>query len=276
MPTIEKKIQEMLGQDYKIEGTLGYGMGTLITKVKHQPSNEYRAVKYALVDEDKEILRAGEILKKFKHPNIVKLICTKEKSLMIMEYIPGPTLSEKLNEGTLDEKIIAEITYQISKGINEIHNKDYVHGDINPTNIILTEENLVKIVDFGTAGYERKTAQFTDGYVSPEQLGINREGKIKKSSDIYSLGITLYQLFTHESPFEASKKIEAIFPKFYKINEIQKEMDKKEIIGEKLKEKSKSKICQKMIDIISKSIRYKEEDRYSSINQLIKDIDKLR
>lgn len=286
MATLTEKMQEILGTEYDVKGIIEQGMNTNIFLAIHETTKEKRVIKHAHKKEDKEILRSAYIHRQLNHPNIVKLIDVKDKnSILIMEYIEGETLNKKIENLILEEDFIIRILDQVSNGLDYLHHVvcdsfDYIskfvdkkdqekefhphHGDVSLNNIIITEKGCAKITDFGTAGHTRKTSQVTEGYMSPEQVGFVNNGNIGRVSDIYSLGATLYYLFTHESPFKEALLIPSRMPMYEKINSIQQELDKKEVLTERLKNKSKCEISDDMINIIENCMKYNPKRRYNS------------
>jgi len=157
-------------------------------------------------------------LKLCSHPNIVefdKAILTEVKSKdkktekgyelwMVMEYLKGPSLSI-LSKMTLEEANIAYFASELLKALNYLHERDFVHRDLNPSNILCTVEGKLKIIDFGLAAYVHDGPRYQmlgqPYYTSPEM--INRLGH-NCASDIWSLGAVLLECFLHEPPIKMS------------------------------------------------------------------------
>jgi len=157
-------------------------------------------------------------LKLCSHPNIVefdKAILTEVKSKdkrtekgyelwMVMEYLKGPSLSI-LSKMTLEEANIAYFASELLKALNYLHERDFVHRDLNPSNIICTVEGKLKIIDFGLAAYVHDGPRYQmlgqPYYTSPEM--INRLGH-NCACDIWSLGAVLLECFLHEPPIKMS------------------------------------------------------------------------
>jgi len=152
------------------------------------------------------------------HPNIVQVYDrgdTEEGSSYIaMEYVPGGTLKERIvAEGPLDAGLAASYGYQVAEALGAAHAKDVVHRDIKPQNVLITASGGAKVGDFGiaraasaTGDAQTKTGTVmgTAGYMSPEQaLGESATPK----SDLYSLGVVLYEAVTGELPFTADNPI---------------------------------------------------------------------
>ncbi|PJF33748.1 MAG: serine/threonine protein kinase, partial [Phototrophicales bacterium] len=142
-------------------------------------------------------------------PNIVTIHDIGEhdgKSYIAMEYVDGESLKRKLDKQafSIDESL--DITCQICEGLNQAHKKGVVHRDIKPANILLDSEERVKIADFGLAmltdvtGLTKESSSFgTPGYMSPEQI---MNSGVDNRSDIFSVGIILYEMLTGHLPFD--------------------------------------------------------------------------
>jgi len=155
-------------------------------------------------------------LSKLNHPNIqtVHDFDTQEEvDFLVVEFIPGPTLADKLAAGALPEKEIASLGSQIAAALEEAHERGVVHRDLKPGNIKVTPKGQVKVLDFGIAkllkpaGATATTESFTDThgvagtlpYMAPEQL---RGEAADPRSDIWAAGVLLYEMATARLPFE--------------------------------------------------------------------------
>lgn len=149
------------------------------------------------------------------HPNIVPVHDLGETSdgahYIVMEYVPGGTLKERiLREGPLDVLTAAGISYQIAAALGAAHDAGVIHRDVKPQNILFTVSGGVKVGDFGIAraAHSELTrsgfALGTADYMSPEQAMGDPVGP---ESDLYSLGVVLYQMLTGERPFEADSPL---------------------------------------------------------------------
>ncbi len=146
----------------------------------------------------------AKLQSKLIHPNIVKLIDFQEQKdglYLIMEYIDGKQLNDyiKQDTGPISEEKIIPLFSKVLSAIDYAHNQGLIHRDIKPANIMITKEGDVKLIDFGIAknddqddGLTKTGVQIgTVSYMSPEQ--VNAE-KLDKLTDIYSLGVTLFQV----------------------------------------------------------------------------------
>lgn len=159
--------------------------------------------------------KEAQILARLNHPNIVAIYDwgQYENSYFIcMEYVEGQSLEEIIDkQGILSPVITAKYSIQICNALEVAHNNNLIHRDIKPQNIIVTSDGIVKITDFGIAKSliedNTKTINIlgTSYYISPEQA----QGKILSySTDIYSLGIVMYEMLTADLPFRGENAIE--------------------------------------------------------------------
>jgi serine/threonine protein kinase len=152
-----------------------------------------------------------------EHPNIVKLkdfIKHDDTHYLIMEYIDGKNLSDYISKvtGPIPIQNIALFLNEVLSAIGYIHEKGLIHLDIKPSNIMLSDRNEIKVIDFGISQdsnrKEKESVMGSPSYMSPEQIiGKN----IDFRSDIYSLGITLYEMVTGKVPFSYCESREEIF-----------------------------------------------------------------
>ncbi len=154
-----------------------------------------------------ELLREPRLLASLNHPNIVA-VSTAEKQdgvfFIVMEYVPGDTLETIIvNRGALDLNVALDYTCQIANAVDHAHRQGVIHRDLRPANVFVTERGLLKVGDFGTSRFLEIAAHGTTvigspPYMAPEQF----EGRAVFASDLYSLGITMYQMLTGILPYE--------------------------------------------------------------------------
>ncbi|MBP7506679.1 MAG: protein kinase [Prolixibacteraceae bacterium] len=162
----------------------------------------------------KRFLSEARNLFKMSHPNIVRvtdLIEEDETVAFVMEYIKGQTLKDYLaDNGKLTEKEITNLFSQMLDAVSYIHEQDLVHRDIKPSNFMLSNKGVIKLMDFGiaknldpnSAEHTITTTTQTMGtpmYMSPEQIKSTKN--VTSQSDIYSLGVVLWQMVTGEKPY---------------------------------------------------------------------------
>ncbi len=199
---------------YKITEHLGEGGMGVVYKAVDLKLGRTVALKFLpskfLEDKEKEkrFIQEAKTASALDHPNICTIYeinKTDNGELYIaMAYYQGQTLKEKIKNGHLDIKETLDISTQIAEGLNKAHSKGIIHRDIKPGNIIITEDGVVKILDFGLAkfaGIDMTTDGSTMGtvaYMSPEQA---TGGKVDHRSDIWSLGILYYEMLVGSLPF---------------------------------------------------------------------------
>ena len=155
-----------------------------------------------------ELLREPRLLASVSHPNIVA-ITTAEKQdnvfFIVMEYVQGETLENIIAlQGALELNRALDFTCQICNAIDHAHRQGVIHRDLRPANVMVTENDMLKVADFGTSRYLEIAAHGTTvigspPYMAPEQF----HGKAVFASDIYSLGVTMYQMLTGVLPYDA-------------------------------------------------------------------------
>ncbi|HEX3030582.1 MAG TPA: Stk1 family PASTA domain-containing Ser/Thr kinase [Clostridia bacterium] len=212
---------QILGNRYELVEKIGGGGMALVYKAKCQLLNRFVAVKILRP----EFTNDEEFVKRFKieaqsaaslsHPNIVSIYDVGYEGnlhYIVMEYIDGITLKEYITErGVLKWKEAVDITIQIASAIEHAHRNHIVHRDIKPHNIIITKEHIAKVTDFGIARAVSSSTITMVGstigsvhYFSPEQA---RGGYTDEKSDLYSIGIVLYEMVTGRVPFDGETPV---------------------------------------------------------------------
>ncbi|HET7788075.1 MAG TPA: serine/threonine-protein kinase [Myxococcales bacterium] len=164
--------------------------------------------------------REAEVLAKIDHPAIVRIHEVVEADeegkgpYIVMEYCPGRLLEAVLQAGPLPPAQVVSIVRQVAEGLQTAHVRDVVHRDIKPANLVVSEAGGVKILDFGVAWLRDASRDLagsivrgTPYYMSPEQA---MGQPIDARSDIYSLGITAFEMLTGRRPFEARSKVDVM------------------------------------------------------------------
>ena len=162
--------------------------------------------------------REAAIGEKLNHPMVMRVYGGEKRSriYMVMEWCDGRLLRQILDEGKLSQDRAIRIAISVLEALEYIHQNGVVHRDLKPENIMVDAEDNVKLIDFGIAGdagarrltYANFTATLgTADYISPEQIkGKRGDGR----SDIYALGIILYEMLTGKQPFSGSSPLEAM------------------------------------------------------------------
>ncbi len=194
---------------YKILSTLGSGgFGTVYLaedtwidkkvalKVPHKQGVDFG-----------ELLREPRLLASLNHPNIVTILTAEKQEnvfFIVMEFVPGETLETIIaREGALDVARALDYTCQICNAVDHAHKQGVIHRDLRPSNVLVADRGLLKVADFGTSRFLEIAAHGTTvigspPYMAPEQF----QGKAVFASDIYSLGVTMYQMLTGALPYD--------------------------------------------------------------------------
>jgi len=154
-----------------------------------------------------ELLKEPRLLASLGHPNIVTVITAEKQDnvfFIVMEYVPGDTLETIIiDSGPLEMMRALDYTAQICNAVDHAHKHSVLHRDLRPANVFVTDKGLVKVGDFGTARVIELAAHGTTvigspPYMAPEQF----EGRAVFASDLYSIGVTAYQMLTGTLPYD--------------------------------------------------------------------------
>ena len=154
-----------------------------------------------------ELLREPRLLASLNHPNIVTILTAEKQEnvfFIVMEFVPGESLEAVIaREGALDVARALDYTCQICNAVDHAHRHGVLHRDLRPSNVIVSESGMVKVADFGTSRFLEIAAHGTTiigspPYMAPEQF----RGKAVFASDVYSLGVTMYQMLTGLMPYD--------------------------------------------------------------------------
>jgi serine/threonine-protein kinase len=207
---------------YRIVAELGRGGMGIVYKAHEESLNRFVAIKvlgeHLTEDPDhvERFLREARSAASLNHPNIVQIYAVSEEDgrhFFAMEYVSGRSLQQILrSSGPLDPIQVARIAVQTASGLRAAHEQGIIHRDIKPANLLIDDRGLVKIADFGLAlvasGVSRLTAtgmfMGTPGYLSPEQC-LDQDPDHR--TDIYSLGVTLYEALSGKVPFTADSPL---------------------------------------------------------------------
>lgn len=212
---------KMIGNRYEIIKKIGNGGMATVYKAKCHVLNRFVAIK-VLRDEfttDEEFIKRFRIeaqaAASLTHPNIVSIYDVANEGdlyYIVMELIQGRTLKQIINEeGILTWKWAVNISIQIASALETAHKNNIVHRDIKPHNIIITEDGIAKVTDFGIAKAVSNSTITAFGttigsvhYFSPEHA---RGGYTDAKSDLYSLGVVMYEMLTGKVPFDADTPV---------------------------------------------------------------------
>ena len=213
------EVGSFLSDRYEILSKVGAGGMSDVYKAKDHILSRFVAIKVL----KQEFSEDSSFVTKFRaeaqsaagleHPNIVNIYDVGSENGMyyiVMEYVEGITLKTYIEKkGQLSFKESASIAIQVARGIESAHNKNIIHRDIKPQNIIISTEGKVKVTDFGIAKATSSNTISSDvmgsvHYASPEQA---RNGFVDGRSDIYSLGIVMFEMVTGRVPFDGETTV---------------------------------------------------------------------
>ena len=267
-------MSNILGNRYQLLRKVGDGGMAFVYEAKDKSLNRIVAVKVLRPefgdDEDflKKFRREAEAIASVSHPNIVSIYDVGEDrnvNYIVMEFIDGKNLKDIIrSEGILDEYTALEITKQIAKALSLAHRKGIIHRDIKPHNILISNEGrIVKVADFGIAKAVSNSTMTNVGniigsvhYFSPEQA---KGRSVTSNTDLYSLGIVLFEMLTGRLPFRGDSPISIA---------LQHINDDIEFTDEE-----KTRIPQSVRTIIRKLTEKSVENRYQNADEVIDDIE---
>ena len=261
---------------YKIVSKIGEGGMGDVYKALDQKLDRYVALKFLPPhlsrDETgkKRFIHEAKAISKLDHPNICTVYEigeTDEGHLFIaMAYYSGRSLDQLIRDRSLTVDETIDIAIKVARGLSSVHQHDILHRDIKPANILITDEGQVKIIDFGLAklvGFTTLTQEGstlgTIAYMSPEQT----EGQaVDHRSDIWALGVVLYEMLTGRRPFQGEYEQAIIYS----------------ILNEDPERpgRIKSDIPPALEEMILKCLRKNPEERYGSIDDIIHELEQYQ
>ncbi len=218
---MDKYIGKKLDGRYEILELVGFGGMAVVFKAYDLLENRHVAVKI-LKD---EYLHNEEFRRRFRneskaiamlsHPNIVRVFdvnFSDTVQYIVMEYIDGITLKEYIGQqGAVKWKETIHFTVQILRALQHAHDNGIVHRDIKPQNVMLLQDGTIKVMDFGIARFARENGRTVADkaigsvhYISPEQA---RGEQTDERTDIYSVGVIMYELLTGQVPFDGDTPV---------------------------------------------------------------------
>ncbi|MDV3429342.1 MAG: Stk1 family PASTA domain-containing Ser/Thr kinase [Bacillota bacterium] len=266
---------EILNNRYEIIEKIGEGGMAIVYKAKDSLLNRYVAIKI-LKD---EFASNKEFLQKFKREataaaslsdinivNIYDIGSDKDVNYIVMEYIKGKTLKQIIKEnGLIKQDKAIKIAVQIAKALDCAHSHGIIHRDIKPHNIMINENGLVKVTDFGIAkaasSYTITNTKEVIGsahYFSPEQA---RGSFVDFRTDIYSLGIVLYEMVTGSLPYDGDSPVSIA------LKHLQEKVIEPKFLNEELSDG--------LNNLILKAIQKDPAYRYANAKEMISDLKKL-
>jgi serine/threonine-protein kinase len=216
--TAEFTVGQSVG-DYEVLSILGLGGMGKVYKVRNVISDRVEAMKILLPDLNSHqsladrFLREIRLLASLNHPNIASLrtaLTYENQLVMIMEFVEGETLANRIARAPISTSEAVNYSEQILSALSYAHKHDIIHRDIKPANMMLTPQGVVKLMDFGIARSGTDGSLTSTGttlgslnYMPPEQV---RGEAADARSDVYSFGISLYELLTGKLPFQGDSQ----------------------------------------------------------------------
>lgn len=268
---------DVLADRYKIIKKVGKGAFGVVLLVEDQMVHEEIILKFLnphMASDESVIQRFVHELRyarRITHENVIRIydfLTFGRSNAISMEYFKSHSLSYEMHTNkSWNFKRAIKIFIDICKGLRVAHSVDVVHRDIKPANILINDSDIVKVVDFGLAAAATQTDSRitksgllvgTPTYMAPEQI---RAKKIDSRTDIYSIGIMMYELFTGAPPYKGEDHMATLF---------------QHIDGKAIPAKEKNpKIPDDLNNIIMKAMSKKAEDRYQKVEDLEKDLQAL-
>lgn len=269
-------IGKILGDRYELLKCVGEGGMSFVYKARCKKLNRFVAVKI-LKD---ELKNNEEIVKRFKkeataianlsNPNVVNVLdvgTQDDINYIVMEYIEGKTLKDIIKEkGALPYEVAISIGIKVAKALECAHKNGIIHRDVKPQNILVTEEGVVKVTDFGIAkSMDSSTIAHTNSilgsahYFSPEQA---KGAYTDYRTDLYSLGIVLYEMVTGIVPFNGDSPVTVAV----------KHIQEKAIPPKNINKN----IPYSLNDLIMKAMEKDPVNRYQTAKEIIGDLEKIK
>jgi predicted Ser/Thr protein kinase len=269
LPAISKGA--VIAGKYKIVEEIGRGGMGIVYKAEDLKLKRFVALKFLpphlmnLPELKERFLIEAQAAAALNHPNICvihEVGESEDRSFIAMEFVEGETLRDRLRKGPLKAEDALTIAVQIAAGLGEAHRKGIIHRDIKSANIMVTDKGQAKVMDFGLAklrgGSSLTKSQTTLGtvaYMSPEQA---RGDELDQRTDLWSLGVVLYEMLTGEVPFKGDRDVSIIYsivheePKSLKVR--------------------KPPVPLELQQVIARAFKKNREARYGSAEDMLKDL----
>ena len=270
----DAKLSVFNGQEigkYVIEQLIGEGgMGLVYratdTRLNRPVALKFLSAKYADDEQANErFIREARAAAALNHPNVVtvyEIIEYNNLSVIVMEYVEGETLRQRLNKGPLEVTEVLDFTKQIVKGLSKAHKAGIIHRDLKPANIMVTKGGEIKILDFGLAKLREAslltkegTTMGTVAYMSPEQA---RGEETDERTDIWALGVITYEMLAGRRPFSGEFSDAVIYA----------------ILHEEPKPVTShvSEVPTEVDSVVSRMLAKQPEERYTNLNEILIDL----
>jgi serine/threonine protein kinase len=257
----------LLGQTvgkYQILANLGSGGFGTVLLAKDTWIGKKVAIKipHRQTGDFDELLQEPRLLAALDHPNIVGIVTAEKLEnvfFIVMEYVKGESLESTLDrEKSLDLPRALTYGVQVLKGVEHAHQAQILHRDLRPANVLISESGVVKVADFGTSRLLEKSHATTvigsPPYMAPEQF----QGRAVLASDIYSVGVILYQMLTGQLPYFSPNPAQ-----------IERMVAQGRCTPPRIRN---SQIPREVSDIIMKAIAPEVNDRYQRASELLDDL----
>ncbi len=255
---------------YRLIEKLGKGGMATVFKAYHPSLDRYVAIKAlhpAFMEHPgflERFEREAKVVAKLEHPNIVPIYDFSEhedRPYLVLKYVKGETLKARLDKSKLTYKETRHIFRVISSALAYAHQEGVLHRDVKPSNVLLDKTGGVYLADFGLARIAETSQTTLSGqmmmgtphYISPEQAkGL---GNLDSGTDIYSLGVMMYELLIGEVPFQADTPFSVIHDHIYSPLPLPRDMN--------------PDLNEEMERAILKALAKKREDRYASVSEMM-------
>ncbi|MFQ5798378.1 MAG: serine/threonine protein kinase, partial [Bacteroidota bacterium] len=261
--------------NYKILEKLGEGGMGVVYKAEDIKLKRAVALKFlphhlvAAQEDRARFLQEAQAAATLNHPNVCTIHAIEEhdgQQFIVMEYVDGVTLREKVQQVLLKTNDAISFAIQIGEALQEAHSKGIVHRDIKADNIMVSAKNQVKVMDFGLAKLKgslkltrSSSTVGTLAYMAPEQI---QGGKVDARSDIFSFGVVVYEMLTGRTPFRGEHEAAMMYS----------------ILNEEPEpiQKDRPELSSEFLHILNRSLEKDPEDRYQSVSEMVIDLRRLK